>query len=223
MSKKCVFYSGFADERYLHWEWLKSIWHHNWATRWWFWGSVALLVKLSNFSDQELSNSYSFSRNDPTISSALFVSSIPPNCWAQSFPDQILSYKEKLTFRLVGKIIFRTRAIWVGIFWQKMEWKKKKTFDTPPLLPDTIFLPTLHGCLYLWKNPWRPLQLKVCSAQKASVCISSNFMFWHMVWKSQKKSNSTLRAKRAYILSVQKFIKTGQFGKFLKTTVLPDK
>ena len=99
----------------------------------------------------------------------------------KAFQTRFFPIKEKLTFRLVGKIIFRTRAIWVGIFWQKMEWKKKKTFDTQPLLPDTIFLPTLHGCLYLWKNPWRPLQLKVCSAQKASVCISSNFMYLHIL------------------------------------------
>ena len=143
--------------------------------------------------------------------------------------------KEKLTFRLYfqgKKIIFRTRAIWVGIFWhgthqQKMEWKKQKTFDTPQTISFfQLYIQVVCKVLYLSENPRRPLQLKVCSAQKASVCISSNFMFWHGVWKSQKKSNSTLRAKRAYILSVQKFIKTGQFGKFLKTkargqTLLP--
>ena len=97
--------------------------------------------------------------------------------------------KEKLTFRLYfqgKKIIFRTRAIWVGIFWhgthqQKMEWKKQKTFDTPP---DDIFLPTLHtSCLQGFvslKNPRRPLQLKVCSAQRplfASLVISCFFIF----------------------------------------------
>ena len=167
MSKKCVFYSGFADERYLHWEWLKSIWHHSWATRWWFWGSVALLVKLSNFSDQELSNSYSFSRNDPTISSALFVSSIPPNCWAQSFPDQILSYKEKLTFRLVGKIIFRTRAIWVGIFWHGTQGSKKWSGKRRKHLTPNHFYQTLSfSQLYM------------------VVCIFEKIPGGHCNWKS---------------------------------------
>ena len=36
------------------------------------------------------------------------------------------------------------------------------------------------------------------------------------VWKSQKKSHSTLRAKRAYILSGQKLIINAKNGQFLR-------
>ena len=46
------------------------------------------------------------------------------------------------------------------------------------------------------------------------------FLCLHRVWKSEKKSHSTLRAKRAYILSRQKF-KNGTFWRVLEkiTTV----
>ena len=97
--------------------------------------------------------------------------------------------KEKLTFRLYfqgKKIIFRTRAIWVGIFWhgthqQKMEWKKQKTFDTPRRYLSSNFTYKLFARFRIFqKNPWRPLQLKVCSAQRplfASLVISCFFIF----------------------------------------------
>ena len=53
----------------------------------------------------------------------------------------------------------------------------------------------------------------VCSFSHLPIVSKKNSSsFMHSVWKSQKKSHSTLRAKRAcYIVSGQKLIKIGPF------------
>ena len=98
--------------------------------------------------------------------------------------------KEKLTFRLYfqgKKIIFRTRAIWVGIFWhgthqQKMEWKKQKTFDTPQTISFfQLYIQVVCKVLYLSKKSLEAIAIERLQCTKASVCISSNFMFLHIL------------------------------------------
>lgn len=97
--------------------------------------------------------------------------------------------KEKLTFRLYfqgKKIIFRTRAIWVGIFWhgthqQKMEWKKQKTFDTPRRYLSSNFTYKLFARFCIFEKSPEAIAIESLQCTKASVCISSNFMFLHIL------------------------------------------
>ena len=105
-------------------------------------------------------------------------------------------------------------------------WKENKehlyrpSVRTWPQWPRRLQRPAFYGQLAFEVPPKR---LKVpCKTSKLSVRFRSQWHFNHGVWKSQKKSHSTLRAKRATFTfrvdkSSLKMPKMVHFGEFLKT------
>ena len=152
----------------------------------------------------------------------------------KAFQTRFFPIKEKLTFRLLsGKIIFRTRAIWVGIFWHGTQGKKWSGKRRKHLTPHHFYQTLSFSQLYMVVCIFEKIPGGHCNWKSA---VHKRPLFASLViscfgtWFENHRKSLIQHCERSELtfFSEQKFIKTGQFGKFLKTkargqTVLPDK